>query len=99
MREHAPPPAGAPSQRRNDWHTIRTLLPYLWDFKGRVAAALGFLTLAKLANVGVPLVMKEIVDSLDPRQAMLVLPFSLLPEFHQSKEKTNHHQAEPALPF
>jgi ABC-type transport system involved in Fe-S cluster assembly fused permease/ATPase subunit len=71
-------PAGAPSSRRNDWHAIRTLLPYLWEFKWRVAAALAFLTLAKLANVGVPLVMKEIVDSLDPRQAVLALPFAFL---------------------
>ena len=64
--------------RRNDWQTIRTLLPYLLEFKGRVAAALLCLTAAKLANVGVPLVMKEIIDSLDAKQAVLVLPFALL---------------------
>src|SRR6185295_10468677 len=60
------------------WKTIRTLLPYLLEFKGRVATALLCLTAAKLANVGVPLVMKEIVDSLDAKQAILVLPFALL---------------------
>jgi len=54
------------------------LLPYLLEFKGRVALALLCLTAAKLANVGVPLVMKEIVDSLDAKQAVLVLPFALL---------------------
>ena len=43
-----------------------------------MTAALAFLAAAKFANVGVPLVMKEIVDSLDPRQAVLVLPFALL---------------------
>lgn len=43
-----------------------------------MATALVFLTLAKLANVGVPLVMKEVVDSLDPRQALLILPLALL---------------------
>ncbi|MBC8007248.1 MAG: ABC transporter ATP-binding protein/permease [Prolixibacteraceae bacterium] len=64
--------------RRNDWQTIRTLLPYLLEFKGRVAAALLCLTAAKLANVGVPLVMKEIVDSLDSKQAVLVLPLAML---------------------
>jgi ATP-binding cassette subfamily B protein len=64
--------------RRNDWQTIRTLLPYLWEYKWRVGAALAFLTLAKVANVGVPLVMKQVVDALDPRQAVLVLPFALL---------------------
>jgi len=46
------------------WSTIRTLLPYLLQYKGRVALALGFLLAAKLANVGVPLIMKEIVDGL-----------------------------------
>jgi ABC-type transport system involved in Fe-S cluster assembly fused permease/ATPase subunit len=75
---HAARPVGPATSRRNDWRTIATLLPYLWDFKWRVAAALAFLTLAKLANVGVPLVMKEIVDSLDARQAVLVLPLALL---------------------
>ena len=54
------------------------LLPYLLEYKGRVAAALAFLAAAKIANVGVPLVMKEIVDSLDSRQAVLMLPLALL---------------------
>ncbi len=54
------------------------MLPYLLEFKARVAVALLCLTAAKLANVGVPLVMKEIIDSLDSRQAVLVLPFALL---------------------
>ena len=53
-------------------------MPYLLEYKVRVAAALTFLAAAKIANVGVPLVMKEIVDSLDTRQAVLVLPFALL---------------------
>ena len=63
---------------RNDWHTIRTLLPYLMEFKGRVALALAFLVSAKVANVGVPLVMKQIVDALSVKPAVLVLPLSLL---------------------
>ena len=54
------------------------LLPYLWEFKGRVIVALIFLTAAKLANVGVPLVLKEIVDSLDATHAVLALPLALL---------------------
>jgi ATP-binding cassette, subfamily B, heavy metal transporter len=68
----------SPSARRNDWAVIRTLLPYLWEFKWRVLLALTFLASAKLANVAVPLVMKQIVDSLDARQALLVLPLALL---------------------
>ncbi len=71
-------PAGTTATRRNDWRTLLMLLPYLWEFKWRVAAALAFLTLAKVANVGVPLVMKEIVDSLDSRQAVVVLPIAML---------------------
>ena len=63
---------------RNDWQTLRTLLPYLMEFKGRVALALTFLVTAKLANVGVPLVMKQIVDALSVKQAVLVLPLTLL---------------------
>ena len=67
---------------RNDWVTLKTLLPYLWDYKWRVMLALAFLVTAKLANVGVPIVLKELVDSLtlqpgDPR-AMLVLPMGIL---------------------
>ncbi|MCX7185207.1 MAG: ABC transporter ATP-binding protein/permease [Nitrosospira sp.] len=67
-----------PAASRNDWRTIRTLLPYLWEFKGRVALALMLLVLAKLASVAVPLVLKEIVDALDQPRAMLVLPVVLL---------------------
>jgi ATP-binding cassette subfamily B protein len=64
--------------QRGDWQTIRTLLPYLWGYRGRIAAALACLVLAKVANVGVPVLMKEIVDSLDPRIALLSVPLALL---------------------
>ncbi len=64
--------------RSGDWATVRQLLPYLWEYKGRVLAALACLVAAKLANVGVPLVMKEVVDSLDRDAALLAVPFALL---------------------
>ncbi|MFV1997634.1 MAG: ABC transporter ATP-binding protein/permease [Acidiferrobacterales bacterium] len=67
----------APSNRK-DWKTIGSLLPYLWEFKGRVLIALSLLTMAKLANVAVPLVLKDVVDALDKPQALLALPFFLL---------------------
>ncbi|MGV7235297.1 MAG: ABCB family ABC transporter ATP-binding protein/permease [Nitrosomonadaceae bacterium] len=67
-----------PSVNRNDWRTIRSLLPYLWEFKGRVSLALLLLVMAKLASVGVPLVLKEVVDVLDQPQDMLVLPVLLV---------------------
>ena len=67
-----------PRTRRGDWATIRTLLPYLWEYKGRVIAALACLVLAKVANVGVPLLLKQIVDSLDRETALLAVPLALL---------------------
>ncbi len=67
-----------PPERGNDWNTIKTLLPYLWEFKGRVLFALACLAAAKLATVAVPLVLKDIVDALDPKQAVLTLPLALL---------------------
>ena len=67
-----------PAATRNSLKTIAILLPYLWEFKGRVMLALSLLVLAKLANVSVSLVLKEIVDALDQPRAMLVLPVFLL---------------------
>jgi ATP-binding cassette, subfamily B, heavy metal transporter len=64
--------------RGGDWATIRTLLPYLWEYKGRVLAAIACLVFAKAANVGVPLLLKQIVDSLDKTTAALFVPFALL---------------------
>ncbi|MHB1174198.1 MAG: ABCB family ABC transporter ATP-binding protein/permease [Sulfuriferula sp.] len=61
-----------------DWRTIRLLLPYLWEYKWRVAIALSFLIGAKLAVVSVPLILKHIVDSLNQPKAMLVVPVALL---------------------
>lgn len=58
--------------------TFRILLPYLADFKGRVALALIFLVTAKAANVWVPIVLKHIVDSLTPRFSLLSVPIMLL---------------------
>ncbi|MCX7142407.1 MAG: ABC transporter ATP-binding protein/permease [Proteobacteria bacterium] len=54
------------------------LLPYLWEYKWRVMIALTFLASAKLANVAVPLVLKDIVDTLAPAQQPLALPLALL---------------------
>ncbi|MBC3930923.1 ABCB family ABC transporter ATP-binding protein/permease [Undibacterium curvum] len=69
-------------QQRGDWGTIKTLLPYFWAYKWRVILALTLLVGAKLANIGVPVVLKHIVDSLtitagNPA-AIMVLPVSLL---------------------
>ena len=60
-------PVEAPSAaqgQRSEWHALAFLLPYLWEFRGRVLLVFALLVGGKLANVGVPLVMKEIVDML-----------------------------------
>jgi ATP-binding cassette subfamily B protein len=62
----------------SEWRTVGALLPYLWEYKWRVAIALSFLVIAKVANVGVPLVMKEVVDGLDADTAMVAVPVALL---------------------
>jgi len=61
-----------------EWRALRLLVPYLLEYKWRVVAALTFLASAKVANVGVPLVMKEVIDGLDPRTAVLAVPVALL---------------------
>ncbi|HBG95588.1 MAG TPA: metal ABC transporter permease [Chromatiaceae bacterium] len=64
---------------RRDWHNLRGMLPFLWEFRGRALLALGCLVLAKMANVGVPLVLKDIVDTFERTDTqVLVLPVSLL---------------------
>jgi ATP-binding cassette subfamily B protein len=79
MRHHASLPLPASSHARGgDWRVIGTLLPYLWAYKGRVILALTALIAAKVANVGVPVLLKSIVDSLDSRTAMLAVPLALL---------------------
>ncbi len=65
--------------RSQDLKVIRSLLPYLWEYRGRVVLALTLLVLAKMASVVVPLILKEIVDALDASQnPVLLLPVSLI---------------------
>jgi ATP-binding cassette, subfamily B, heavy metal transporter len=65
---------------RSDWGTLARLFPYLWQYKWRVMAALTFMIGAKVANVGVPLLLKQLVDTMNPTatQALLVVPVALL---------------------
>ncbi len=74
-----PSDSPTPPQSRRDLKVIRTLLPYLWEYRGRVVFALGCLVLAKVANVSIPLMLKGIVDSLDAtRNPVLMLPVAFL---------------------
>nr|WP_315486537.1 ABC transporter ATP-binding protein/permease [uncultured Undibacterium sp.] len=81
-RDSRPSSPVNPSAARGDWSTVKTLLPYLWAYKWRVLLALSFLVGAKLANVGVPLVLKELVDRLTVNPlsptSLMVLPLSVL---------------------
>ena len=74
--------SASPSPQRSDWATLQRLLPYLWQYKWRVVAALAFMVAAKVANVGVPVLLKELVDAMSIRpgsaQALLVVPVGLL---------------------
>ena len=67
---------------RSDWQTLARLLPYLWLYKWRVIFALGFMVAAKMANVTVPLLLKQLVDSLTIKpgsvESFLVVPLGLL---------------------
>ncbi|MGD8310250.1 MAG: ABC transporter transmembrane domain-containing protein, partial [Chromatiales bacterium] len=64
---------------RRDFQNLRGMLPFLWDYRGRALVALGCLVLAKVANVGIPIVLKEIVDVLESADgALLVMPVFLL---------------------
>jgi ABC-type transport system involved in Fe-S cluster assembly fused permease/ATPase subunit len=80
MRAHRsdPPPTRDPARRGREWRVVPLLLPYVLEYKWRVAVALTFLIAAKLANVAVPLVLKQVVDGLTPTQAVLALPLALL---------------------
>ena len=70
----------APNQklRGGEWRNVRTLLPYVLEYKWRVLLALACLISAKLANVGVPLIMKEVVDRLEGTTAIVAVPAALL---------------------
>ena len=79
-QNHALSATIAPSaaSRRREWRVVPMVLPYLWEYRWRVVVALACLVTAKLANVSVPLVLKEVVDGLDPTRAAVAVPFALL---------------------
>ena len=72
----------APAPRNSDWATLSRLLPYLWQYKWRVIVAIVFMVGAKVANVGVPVLLKNLIDAMDIKPgnpaAVLVVPVGLL---------------------
>ena len=72
----------APAPRNSDWATLSRLLPYLWQYKWRVIVAIVFMVGAKVANVGVPVLLKNLIDAMDIKPGnpavVLVVPVGLL---------------------
>lgn len=61
-----------------NWRIVWSLIPYLMEFRFRVAVALSLLVGAKLANVAVPIALKHIVDQLDASKGLVIVPIALL---------------------
>ena len=63
-----------------DWSVLKTLFPYLLEFRARIGLAVLCLVLAKLASVGLPFILKHIVDGLDAKDVseLITLPLGLL---------------------
>ncbi len=67
-----------PKVGRQDLRNLKRMFPYVWEYRGRVLLALASLILAKVATVGIPVVLKHIVDALDTSQGrLLALPIVL----------------------
>ena len=79
-RNLSPKPPAAPGAlaQTHTWRTLQLLFPYLWQYRGRMLLAISCLVGAKLANVGVPLVFKEMIEGMSPSKQLLVLPVGLL---------------------
>ena len=78
---HAPGESPQVHKDRRDWYNLRGMLPFLWEFRGRALFALSCLVLAKVANVGIPVVLKDIIEhfeSASPEQLALAMPVALL---------------------
>ena len=73
--------ATTPKHQLQDWKVIKNLLPYLTAYKARIIFTLLCLVMAKAANLGVPIMLKKIIDAMSittPSQVLLVVPISLI---------------------
>ena len=82
MRHLANSDLPARSKNLGDWATIKTLFPYVLKYPWRVGFALSCLVLAKVSNLGIPIVLKYLIDDLalsadDPKR-LLIVPIALI---------------------
>ena len=78
---HAGGPPPQVHKNRRDWYNLRSMLPFLWEFRGRALLALACLVASKAANVGVPIALKAIIDYFEQAsqaELAVALPLSLL---------------------
>jgi ATP-binding cassette subfamily B protein len=70
------------SSHRSDWRVIKDLLPYLLEHRTRVAFAVLCLIAAKFTNLGVPIVLKDLIDAMNIKpsslQSFLIVPAGLI---------------------
>lgn len=69
------------NRQQQDWQVVKNLLPYLSAYKARIIFTVICLVMAKVANLGVPILLKQIVDAMSIQsipQALLVVPVSLI---------------------
>ncbi|CAN4271195.1 ATM1 ABC-type transport system involved in Fe-S cluster assembly, permease and ATPase components [Methylophilaceae bacterium] len=69
------------SRQQQDWQVVKNLLPYLSAYKARIIFTIICLVAAKAANLGVPILLKQIVDAMSIQsipKALLVVPVSLI---------------------
>ncbi|GAB4120944.1 MAG: ABC transporter ATP-binding protein/permease [Sideroxydans sp.] len=78
MRAYSSRTVTPPAGQRTDWSVIQSLVPYLLEFRWRVAFVILLLIASKLANVAVPLALKEVVDAMSQPQALLAVPVMLI---------------------
>ncbi len=65
MNEAAAETPPARSDSATTAATLRLLWPYVWQHRARVSVALLLLVIAKVSLLGVPLILKRLVDTLD----------------------------------
>lgn len=73
---------GSGGEPRSDWRVIKDLLPYLLEHRTRVALAIACLIAAKFANLGVPIILKDLIDAMNLKpgslQIYLIVPAGLI---------------------